>query len=76
MIAVAGQRCNPHARRGKAIIALPSTARGGSVSRIVPALAPGFGVVTTRGHVRRVVTDFGAVNLHGRSTPAESSDRT
>jgi 4-hydroxybutyrate CoA-transferase len=54
-------------RGGRAIIALPSTARGGAVSRIVPELAPGAGVVTTRGHVHWVVTEYGAVNLHGKS---------
>ncbi len=52
---------------GKAIIALPSTARGGTVSRIVPTLKPGAGVVTTRGHVQWVVTEHGAVNLRGRT---------
>jgi acyl-CoA hydrolase len=52
---------------GKAILALPSTAARGSLSRIVPELTPGAGVVTTRGHVQWVVTEFGAVNLHGRS---------
>lgn len=55
------------ARGGRAIIALPSTARGGTVSRIVPELAPGAGVVTTRGHVHWVVTEYGAVDLHGKS---------
>ena len=50
---------------GKPIIALPSTAAGGNVSRIVSALKPGAGVVTTRGHVHWVVTEHGAVNLHG-----------
>jgi acyl-CoA hydrolase len=50
---------------GKPIIALPSTAAGGKVSRIVPTLKPGAGVVTTRGHVHWVVTEYGAVNLHG-----------
>jgi 4-hydroxybutyrate CoA-transferase len=54
-------------RGGKAIIALPSTARRGAVSRIVPELAPGAGVVTTRGHVHWVVTEYGAVNLHGKT---------
>jgi acyl-CoA hydrolase len=54
-------------RGGKPIIALPSTALGGTVSRIVHELAPGAGVVTTRGHVHWVVTEHGAVNLHGRS---------
>ena len=50
---------------GKPIIALPSTAAGGKVSRIVSSLKPGAGVVTTRGHVHWVVTEYGAVNLHG-----------
>jgi acyl-CoA hydrolase len=50
---------------GKAIMALPSTAAKGTVSRIVPRLKPGAGVVTTRGHVHWVVTEHGAVNLHG-----------
>jgi len=50
---------------GKPIIALPSTAAGGKISRIVTTLKPGAGVVTTRGHVHYVVTEYGAVNLHG-----------
>ena len=50
---------------GKPIIALPSTAAGGVVSRIVPRLDDGAGVVTTRGDVHWVVTEYGAVNLHG-----------
>ncbi|GAB4206915.1 MAG: acetyl-CoA hydrolase/transferase C-terminal domain-containing protein [Sandaracinaceae bacterium] len=54
-------------RGGKAFIALPATARGGTVSRIVPRLQPGAGVVTTRGHVQWVVTENGAVNLRGRT---------
>ncbi len=52
-------------RGGKPIIALPSTAAGGKVSRICAELAPGSGVVTTRGHVHWVVTEYGAVNLYG-----------
>lgn len=52
---------------GKPIIALPATAAGGKVSRIVPTLKPGAGVVTTRGHVHWIVTEYGAVNLHGLS---------
>jgi acyl-CoA hydrolase len=54
-------------RGGKPIIALPSTASRGTISRIVWELAPGAGVVTTRGHVHWVVTEYGAVNLHGKS---------
>jgi acyl-CoA hydrolase len=52
---------------GKPILALPATAKSGQLSRIVPMLKPGAGVVTTRGHVHWVVTEFGAVNLHGKS---------
>lgn len=53
-----------HSEGGKPIIALPSmTGRG--VSRIVTMLKPGAGVVTTRAHVHWVVTENGAVNLHG-----------
>ena len=52
---------------GKPIIALPSTASGGTVSRIVPSVRTGAGIVTTRGHVHWVVTEHGAVNLFGRS---------
>ena len=54
-------------RGGKPIIALPSTAARGAVSRIASELTPGAGVVTTRGHVHWVVTEHGAVNLHGRT---------
>lgn len=50
---------------GKPVIAIPSTAANGKLSRIVPALQSGSGVVTTRGHIHWVVTEFGAVNLHG-----------
>jgi acyl-CoA hydrolase len=55
------------ATNGRPIIALPSTAAGGSVSRITPQLAPGAGVVTTRAHVRTVVTEWGVAELFGRS---------
>ena len=52
-------------RGGKPIIALASTARSDTISRIVPTLLPGAGVVTTRADVRWVVTEFGAANLFG-----------
>jgi acyl-CoA hydrolase len=55
------------APEGRAIIALPSLAAGGSISRIVSVLAPGAGVVTSRAHVRTVVTEFGVAELFGRS---------
>lgn len=51
---------------GKPIIALPSQTNKG-ISRIVPFLKEGAGVVTTRGHVHWVVTEYGIVNLFGRS---------
>lgn len=51
---------------GKAIIALPSVTRKG-VSRIVPTLKPGAGVVTTRAHVHYVVTEYGIANLFGKT---------
>lgn len=54
-------------RGGMPIIALPSTARGGTISRIVPILDPGAGVVTTRNDVHFVATEFGVVDLYGRS---------
>jgi len=52
---------------GKAIIALPSTAMDGAVSRIVSQLTPGAGVVTTRGDVHYLVTEHGVAYLHGKS---------
>ena len=52
---------------GKPIIALGSTAKAGALSRIVPVLTPGAGVVTSRGLVRYVVTEYGVANLHGKS---------
>ena len=55
------------AAEGRAIIALPSTAAGGTVSRISAALQPGAGVVTTRAHVRTVVTEYGVAELFGKS---------
>jgi acyl-CoA hydrolase len=54
-------------RGGKAIIALSSTAKGGTISRISPMLAPGAGVVTSRGLIRYVVTEYGVAYLHGKS---------
>ena len=52
---------------GRPIIAMPSTAVGGTVSRITAVLAPGAGVVTSRAHVRTVVTEHGVAELFGRS---------
>ena len=52
---------------GVPVIALPSTAAGGTMSRIVTSVKPGAGVVTTRGHVHWIVTEYGAVDLWGKS---------
>ena len=53
---------------GRAIIALPSTAgKNGEQSRITPSLREGAGVVTTRAHVRTVVTEWGVAELWGKS---------
>ena len=52
---------------GKAVIALPSTAKGETISRIVTRLSPGAGVVTTRGDVHYVVTEYGVAYLHGKN---------
>ncbi|HEV2425422.1 MAG TPA: acetyl-CoA hydrolase/transferase C-terminal domain-containing protein [Terriglobia bacterium] len=56
-----------HSKGGKPIIALPSTAKDGAVSRIVPTLDPGAGVVTSRGLIRYVVTEYGVAYLHGKT---------
>jgi acyl-CoA hydrolase/GNAT superfamily N-acetyltransferase len=52
---------------GRPIIALPSTAEDGTISRIVPQLKPGAGVVTSRGDVHYVVTEYGVADLYGRN---------
>lgn len=61
-------------RGGKPVIALPSTAKGGTLSRIAHALDLGAGVVTTRAHVHWVVTEYGAVNLFGKSLRRRAED--
>ncbi len=52
---------------GKPIIALPATAKDGKITRIVSQLKPGAGVVTSRGDVHYVVTEYGVAYLHGKS---------
>ncbi len=56
-----------HSKGGKPIIALPSMAKDGEISRIVPYLQKGSGVVTTRADVRYVVTEYGVAYLHGKN---------
>jgi len=55
------------AKGGKPIIALPSTAKGGTISRIVPMLKPGAGVTTTRNDVHYIVTEHGVAELYGKT---------
>jgi len=59
---------------GKSILALPSTALGGKVSRIVPALSPGSGVTLTRGDVQYVVTERGIAYLQGKNIRERAMD--
>ena len=56
-----------HSKGGKPIIALPSTARSGEIPRIVPTLTAGSGVVTSRGLVQYIVTEYGVAYLHGKT---------
>jgi acyl-CoA hydrolase len=60
-------RGSSRAKGGKPIIALPSTAKNATISRISPMLDPGAGVVTSRGLIRYVVTEYGVAYLHGKS---------
>ena len=55
------------AKNGKPIIALPSTAKGGEISRITAMLKPGTPVTTTRQDVHYVVTEYGIAHLFGKS---------
>jgi acyl-CoA hydrolase len=58
---------------GKAIIALPSTTKNG-VSRIVPFLKQGAGVVTTRGHIHYVITENGIADLYGKTLKQRATE--
>jgi len=60
-------RAANRSRGGKAFIVLPSTARDDSISRIVPVLAPGTHVSTSKNDVNYVVTEYGVAQLHGKS---------
>jgi acyl-CoA hydrolase len=62
------------ATEGRAIIALPATAAGGTSSRIVASLREGAGVVTTRAHVRTIVTEFGIAEMWGKSIRERARD--
>ncbi|NYT02745.1 MAG: GNAT family N-acetyltransferase [Methanosarcinales archaeon] len=62
------------APNGKTILALPSTANEGHISRIVPFLKEGAGVTLTRGDVHYVVTEFGIAYLHGKNIRERAMD--
>jgi acyl-CoA hydrolase len=62
------------APEGRAIVALPSTAKSGTVSRITVELAAGSGVTTTRNDVQFVVTEYGVAALHGKSVRQRARD--
>jgi len=59
-------RAANRSRGGKAFIVLPSTAKGGSISRIVPTLAAGTHVTTSKNDVNYVVTEYGVAQLRGK----------
>ncbi len=60
-------RAGNRSRGGKSFIVLPSTARGGTVSRIQPTLTPGAHVTTSKNDVNYVVTEYGVAHLRGKS---------
>ena len=62
------------AREGKSIIAMPSTAAGGTISRIKPFLTPGAAVSTTRNDINYLVTEYGIARLKGRTLKHRAED--
>ncbi len=60
-------RAANRSKGGKAIIVVPSTAKGGTISRIVPTLTAGTHVTTGKNDVNYVVTEYGVAQLRGRS---------
>lgn len=52
---------------GKSILAFPSTTKNDTISKIVPILTPGSGVVTTRGDVQTIITEYGIADLYGKT---------
>jgi acetyl-CoA hydrolase len=61
-------------RGGKPFIAFPATAKDGTMSRIVPFIPPGTGVTTSRADVHWIVTEYGAVDLHGKTVRERALD--
>jgi acyl-CoA hydrolase len=60
-------RAANRSRGGKAFIVLPSTAKGDTISRIVPSLSPGTHVTTSKNDINYVVTEYGVAQLRGKS---------
>jgi 4-hydroxybutyrate CoA-transferase len=52
---------------GKSILAFPATTKNDTISKIVPILTPGSGVVTTRGDVQTIITEYGIADLYGKT---------
>ena len=63
-----------HSEGGKPIIALPATTKDGKITRIVPTLKPGAGVVTSRGDVHYVVTEYGTAQLWGKTIKERAAE--
>ncbi len=62
------------ARGGKAFIVLPSTAKGDTISRIVPLLSPGTHVSTSKNDIHYVVTEYGVAQLRGKSAKQRAQE--
>ena len=67
-------RAANRSRDGKAFIVLPSTAKGDSISRIVPTLTPGTHVSTSKNDINYVVTEFGVAQLRGKSAKQRAQE--
>jgi len=67
-------RAANRSRGGKAFIVLPSTAKGDTISRIVPSLSPGTHVSTSKNDVNYVVTEYGVAQLRGKSAKQRAGE--
>jgi acyl-CoA hydrolase len=67
-------RAANRSRGGKAFIVLPSTAKGDTISRIVPSLSPGTHVSTSKNDIHYVVTEYGVAQLRGKSAKQRAQE--
>ncbi|HET7837958.1 MAG TPA: acetyl-CoA hydrolase/transferase C-terminal domain-containing protein [Variovorax sp.] len=67
-------RAANRSRGGKAFIVLPSTAKGDTISRIVPSLSPGTHVSTSKNDINYVVTEHGVAQLRGKSAKQRAQE--